>query len=218
MGLRGLRQHRPRGRRLSSAQPGQPELVVYDTRTLESVHQSLDVAPGSYALLASVTERFAYWYDNSATVEDECPSPRLVLDLATGAQEPVAGSASSRQSRSGDPTQHDGEPRRGRRTAVPGHRRQRVAVAVQGGRVEPQGMQPLDARDGGSRKRFAFDAPAGYPNTNPIWLTQWLDDDTVVRWSRPARARTTCSSATSPPERVSWPLKRRRWRSCSGSA
>ena len=41
-------------------------------------------------------------------------------------------------------------------------------------------MQPLDARDGGSRKRFAFDAPAGYPNTNPIWLTQWLDDDTVV--------------------------------------
>ena len=50
-----------------------------------------------------------------------------------------------------------------------------AAGAVQGGRVEPQGMQPLDARDGGSRKRFAFDAPAGYPNTNPIWLTQWLD-------------------------------------------
>ena len=43
-----------------------------------------------------------------------------------------------------------------------------------------QGGQPLDARDGGSNKRFEFAAPPGYPATAPNWLTQWVDDDTVV--------------------------------------
>jgi len=46
--------------------------------------------------------------------------------------------------------------------------------------VEPQGAQPLDARDGGTGQRFQFDAPPGYPDAAPNWLTQWLDDDTVV--------------------------------------
>lgn len=51
---------------------------------------------------------------------------------------------------------------------------------IGGGRVEPQGAQPLDARDGATRKRFAFDATDGYPDIGPNWLTQWLYDDTVV--------------------------------------
>jgi hypothetical protein len=52
--------------------------------------------------------------------------------------------------------------------------------SVRGGRVQPQGMQPLDARDGATNKRFAFAAPAAYPNTVVTWLVQWLDDDAVV--------------------------------------
>ena len=52
--------------------------------------------------------------------------------------------------------------------------------SVRAGRVEPQGGQPLDARDGATNRRFVFDAPAGYPNTLITWLAQWLDDDTVV--------------------------------------
>ena len=51
---------------------------------------------------------------------------------------------------------------------------------IRGGRVEPQGAQPMDARDGATRKKFTFAAPDGYPDTGPGWLTQWLDDDTVV--------------------------------------
>jgi hypothetical protein len=38
-------------------QPGQPELVVYDTRTREeTARQPLDVSPGDYALLSRVSE------------------------------------------------------------------------------------------------------------------------------------------------------------------
>ena len=79
----------------SSAQPGQPELVVYDTRTLERPPVARCRAR-SYALLASVTERFAYWYDNPATVEDDVPVPQARLDLATGARERRLGSSTSR--------------------------------------------------------------------------------------------------------------------------
>ena len=42
------------------------------------------------------------------------------------------------------------------------------------------GMQPMDARDGGTGRPFEFEAPEGYPNAGPGWLVQWLDDDTVV--------------------------------------
>ena len=71
-------------------QPGRPELVVFDTRSgEESARHVLDVEPGSYALLASVTEQFAYWYDNPETVDD-VPLPLQRIELATGAQSPVA--------------------------------------------------------------------------------------------------------------------------------
>jgi hypothetical protein len=51
---------------------------------------------------------------------------------------------------------------------------------IGGGKVEPQGAQPLDARDGGTGQPFTFAAPDGYPDRAPNWLSQWLDDDTVV--------------------------------------
>ena len=41
-------------------------------------------------------------------------------------------------------------------------------------------MQPLEVRDGLTGRRVAFDVPRGYGPTNLVWLTQWLDDDTVV--------------------------------------
>ena len=75
---------------LEFPQPGQPELVVYDTRSGEqSARHNLQVAPGAYALLESVTERFAYWYDNPETVADDVPIPDARLDLATSSQGPV---------------------------------------------------------------------------------------------------------------------------------
>jgi len=48
------------------------------------------------------------------------------------------------------------------------------------GRITPHGGQPLIAEDGATGKQLEFGAPPGYPRTILIWLTQWLDDDTVV--------------------------------------
>lgn len=163
-------------------QPGRPELVVWDTRSgAETARLALDVEPGTYALLASVTEQFAYWYDNPETVEDDVPLPLRRIDLETGAPSRVTLEA----------YQADSPPVGTARTMTVSHADgggppYRVIdgtawqFSVRGGRVEPQGMQPLDARDGATNRRFVFDAPAGYPDTLITWLTQWLDDDTVV--------------------------------------
>lgn len=163
--------------------PGQPELVVYDTRTREeSARQPLDIAPGSYALLGPVTERYGYWFTSAETFSDDGPLPQSRIELATGTQEQVTKRAYAAD------TPSVGTPR----TMLVSHAEGSQPVAylvldgtnwqfdIGGGRVEPQGAQPLDARDGATRKKFAFDAPDGYPDAAPSWLSQWLDDDTVV--------------------------------------
>ena len=73
-------------------QAGQPELVVYDTQAGEQVtRRELDVEPGSYALLASVTEQNAYWY-TSPESDDDIAVPQARIGLATGDQTPVTQS------------------------------------------------------------------------------------------------------------------------------
>jgi len=161
---------------------GQPELVAYDTGSREEVIRSeLDVEPGSYALLASVTARFAYWYTDPES-DDDIAVPQARVDLASGEESPVdQGEYESDLPGPGTP-----------RTMMVSHAeggepviyRVHDAIAwqfdVTRNRVEPQGPQPLDARDGGSNRRFVFAAPPGYPEAAPNWLTQWVDDDTVV--------------------------------------
>jgi len=164
-------------------QPGQPELVVYDTRTREeTARQPLDVTPGDYALLGRVTERYGYWFTDPESDSDNGPLPQARVELATGAQEQI-----TRQVYEAD-TPGVGTPR----TMMVSHAEGNEPVIyfvvdgtnwqfnVRGGRVEPQGAQPLDARDGRTGERFAFAAPDGYPNTLPMWLSQWLDEDTVI--------------------------------------
>jgi hypothetical protein len=164
-------------------QPGTPELVVYDTRAREEpVRQALEISPGSYALLASVTEDFAYWYTDPEPVNDDVSVPQQRVDLVTGEQ----GSVKPREYEADQPAV--GTPR----TMMISHAEGKEPVVygvfdgtawqfdVGGGRVEPQGAQPLDARDGGTATKLTFAAPDGYPDAAPNWLTQWLDDDTVV--------------------------------------
>jgi hypothetical protein len=157
-------------------------VVVFDTRSHEELaRRALDIEPGSYALLASTSERFAYWYDSPETVEDDIPLPLQRIELATGAQSRVTRAAYDADSPPvGTPrtmmishAEAGGPPY----TVIDGTAWQ---FSVRGGRVQPQGMQPLDARGGATNKRFAFAAPAAYPNTVVTWLVQWLDDDAVV--------------------------------------
>ena len=70
-------------------QAGRPELVAYDTRSREEVIRSeIDVEPGSYALLASVTEHFAYWYTDPES-DDDIAVPQARVDLASGEESAV---------------------------------------------------------------------------------------------------------------------------------
>jgi hypothetical protein len=160
--------------------PGAPDLVVYDTSTGEETsRQAIDVPTGSGALLASVTERYGYWFVDP-DFEDWEPQARV--DLATGVQEPVG----AKEYYADAPPV--GTPRTMMVSTAQGNEPVVYLVHdavgwqfdVGGGRLEPQGPQPLDARDGGTGQPFAFAAPAEYPNAAPNWLSQWLDDDTVV--------------------------------------
>lgn len=55
-----------------------------------------------------------------------------------------------------------------------------LELSVTGPRVTPAGKQPHYVKDGLTGQNIAFSAPPGYPDTDPLWLVQWLDDDTVV--------------------------------------
>jgi hypothetical protein len=163
-------------------QTGHPELVVYDTRTREeTARQSLDVTPGDYALLGRVTESYGYWFTDPESDSDNGPLPQRRIELATGAQGPI-----TRQT-----YEADTPGLRTPRTMMVSHSEVKPfeylvvdgtnwQFSIRAGRVEPQGAQPLDARDGGTGKKFTFDAPDGYPRTIVMWLSQWLDDDTVI--------------------------------------
>jgi hypothetical protein len=52
--------------------------------------------------------------------------------------------------------------------------------SVRGTVVRPEGDRPLSVLDGLTGQDFRFSAPPGYPDTDALWLVQWLDDDTVV--------------------------------------
>ena len=161
-------------------EPDAPEVVVYDTRAREVVVRTqVSVEPGSWVAPHSVDDESAYFFlDPDPFADDQMPQVRL--DLTTDAQAPV-----SPQDYLADVG------KRPARTLEISHQENGFSLyeitdgaawnfGVEGGRVEPQGMQPLQVRDALTGKRFAFDAPAEYPRSNEVWLVQWLDDDTVV--------------------------------------
>lgn len=161
-------------------QPGTPEVVVYDTATGEETARQPVDPNGSRALLHSVTQDYAYLFLDPV-FEDAEPTWRL--DLGTGALTRIK------------PEEYyaDAPPLDTPRTMMVSHAegdepvlfRPHDAIMWQfnidgRGRVEPQGAQPLEARDGGTGRRFRFTAPDEYRGAIPTWLVQWLDDDTVV--------------------------------------
>jgi hypothetical protein len=163
--------------------PGEPELVVYDTgeRAVDS-RTTLDVDAGSYALLESVTDRYGYWFTSPEMNGDDRSFPEARVELATGTQDRVTEDEYDADLPGvGTPrtieVSHDGEDGRDVPMVHDGIGWQ---FDIGGGRVEPQGAQPLEVRDGGTGRRFVFDAPDGYGSAAPNWLSQWLDDDTVV--------------------------------------
>lgn len=160
--------------------PGDPEVVVHDTGTRETVLRTrVHVPEGGWVGPHSVTEDSAYLFrDPDPVADDRMPQARL--DLTTGEQEPV--------SPEGYLADVDDHPARSLHVshAETGFRLYEITEGtghqfdVHRGRLRPMGMQPIEVRDGLTGERLALRAPEGHPDTNPVWLVQWLDDDSVV--------------------------------------
>ena len=161
-------------------EPGTPEVVVYDTGTRTVVLRTgVDIPPGSWAGPHSVTEDSVYLFRDPDPAAD-VDMPQVRLDLTTGAETTIApedylADAGSRPARS----------------FLISHAEQGFELSeisegsgrqfdVHRGRLRPMGMQPIEVRDGLTGDRLDLRAPDGYPDTNPIWLAQWLDDASVV--------------------------------------
>ncbi|GCD88709.1 hypothetical protein [Nocardioides sp. LS1] len=167
-------------------EPGKPELVVFDTHTgEESLRTPVDVGRAGYAVLAAVTDTSAYWYTShepDSLGEYDVLVPDARIDLATGVQGPDDTHQFTAE------TQVQNTPRTMMVSHAQGNEPVRYAVSdgifwqfgVGKHKVEPAGAQPLDARDGGTSAPFTFTPPPGQPESGVDWLTQWLDDDTVV--------------------------------------
>lgn len=160
--------------------PEAPEAVVYDTGTRAVVlRTAVDLPAGTWAGPHSVTDDAAYLFrDPDPLAEDQVPQVRL--DLTTGAQTRISpqeylADVGSRPARSFLISHEEQGFRLYEITEGTGHQ-----FDVHGGRLRPMGMQPIEVRDGLTEERIALRAPTGYPDANPIWLVQWLDDDKVA--------------------------------------
>jgi hypothetical protein len=161
-------------------QPHSPEVVVYDTRGGEVLHRyPVEMPSGTVGGLYAVDADAVYGFTDLTFGEDLWPNWRI--DLATGRQSPQ----SLRQ------YQHVLEDRGLARTVLVSHQETADPASfvpfdglqqfsVTGPQVRPEGEQPLWVRDGLTGTDFRFAAPVGYADTSPVWLVQWLDDDTVV--------------------------------------
>jgi hypothetical protein len=169
-------------------EPGEPEVVVYDTAAAEEVARApVTLEDGSYAVLHSITDDYAYWFIDPNSDSDQDPDARY--DLTAGTQAAVTPEEYQADFRSNGTA----------RTLVISHSERQpppgtfprsyeltdgmswnFAIAR---RVVPMGEQPLIALDGQTATPFVFEAPPDYPGnpgTGTSWSVQWLDDDTVV--------------------------------------
>jgi hypothetical protein len=161
---------------------GDPVAVVYDSTSHEELaREPTTVGPAGLELPYLVSDRYFYWFADGDSEREASETAQVRLDPETGEQVTVSEKEVQDDLRSQGPA----------RTVMVGVDEEGAGAlritdgtdrnfASAGGRITPQGAQPLIAEDGGTGKQLAFDAPAGYPKNIRIWLTQWVDDDTVV--------------------------------------
>jgi hypothetical protein len=169
-------------------EPDRPELVVYDTAARkETARQPIEIAAGRSALLASVTERFAYWYVDPEWINLDVPSARIDLDTGEQARitpdeytADVPPPGTPRTILVGSDENGGGGPYQVREGLIAGLLQ--LGMDARAHSIDPAGPGDLVALDGATRTPFAFTAPPGFrdPDPPPGWLTQWIDDDTIV--------------------------------------
>jgi hypothetical protein len=161
--------------------PQSPEAVVYDTASGQVSDPAplgldyTDVVSGLY----SVDSDAVYGFTDLTFGEELRPTWRI--EYATGAFKVIEGQRYEEILRSRDLNRtllvsHDKAPQPADYVPFDGLQQ----FSVRGSVVRPVGDQPLSVLDGLTGRAFRFSAPPGYPDTDPLWLVQWLDDDTVV--------------------------------------
>ena len=162
-----------------------PHVVVYDSSVGEVVARTpVPIDPGRLAVLYAVHDDLAYIVldpdEEDQIVFDV--EPDLRLDVATGAQQRLVPGAYDDDLREQGADRMlaigiEGEPA-SLRFDEGVHRN----FQFLGDRLEPAGAQPLVANDARTGKHFAFRPPSDYPGGRSplVFLTQWLDDDTVA--------------------------------------
>jgi hypothetical protein len=167
-------------------EPDRPELVVYDTAARkETARQPIEIEAGRSALLASVTERFAYWYVDPEWINLDVPNARIDLDTGEQARitpdeytSDVPPPGTPRTILLGSDENGGGGPYQVREGLTAGL----LQLGTDATDIVPRGPGDLVVLDGATRTPFAFTAPPRFSDRDAIagWLTQWIDDDTIV--------------------------------------
>lgn len=161
--------------------PQSPKAVVYNSSSGQRSDPApidlpyTDVESGLY----SVDSDAVYGFTDLTFGEELRPTWRI--DYATGAFKVLGGERYEDVLRSGALNRtllvsHDKAPQQADYVPFDGLQQ----LSVSGNLVRPEGEQPLSVLDGLTSADFRFSAPPGYPDTDVLWLVQWLDDDTVV--------------------------------------
>jgi len=172
--------------------PGDPEVVVYDTRSGRQVRRdTVALEPGHTALPAQLSKRFVYWFRDPNPDKMPEEQTQVRYDPATGEQsritepellEDLDDDAAVRSVRlKGD----------GRwETAPHGFHYSdgmslQIGLSLQKGIAGVNGLAPVGPGDqvveDVTGRRFAFEPPPDYTGKAGVaWLVQWLDDQTVV--------------------------------------
>jgi hypothetical protein len=163
-------------------QPHSPKAVVYDTESGQFSHPApvdlpyTNVSSGLY----SVDTEAVYGFTDLTYGEELHPTWRI--EYATGTFKTMYQPQRYEEilrSRGLARTlliSHDQAPRPAGYVPFDGLQQ----FSVRGTLVRPEGERPLSVLDGLTGQDFRFSAPSGYPDTDALWLVQWLDDDTVV--------------------------------------
>lgn len=197
---------------------GEPEVVVYDTRTKsEEARDTVRLGPGGVSLPALLSDRFVYWFEDPEPGAMAADQAQVRYDPATGDQTAVTEAEVLTD------LDADAAPRSvllkgdGRSEHLRGFHYsdgtgQQMGLDLQPDSAGSSGVAPVGPGDMVARtvdgQPFAFEPPPDQGKAGVAWLVQWLDDRTVVVLA-PLRTRTdllachldtsTCEVAASAP-------------------
>lgn len=172
--------------------PGEPEVVVYDTRSMSEVSRdSVALQPGQTAVPAEVSDRFVYLFKDPNPEEMPEDQTQVRYDPATGEQSRVTEAdllddldrdAATRSIQLKGDGRWEKAPHGFHYSDGMG---QQVGMSLKKAVAGVDGLAPVGPGDmvaaDVTGETFAFEPPPDYTDKAGVgWLVQWLDNQTVV--------------------------------------